>query len=236
MSKRVTIEDVANELRISRSLVSKALNDKYGVNDETRMKVRYTAAKMGYDFSNIKNNEKVGASEFGVLIGDINKFFAENFFISVITEIKKICEEKHIMLSVNVVHDLYGDSLKNISRQRLNKKGLLCIGGIPKEDLIILISFGIPLVVLDYYHDDLKVNRVRVDSDTGTCEAARYLIECGHSKIGFVGATSTASSFIRRYNGYRSAMVQANITDFEKYCCIVSPSENDDALIILMSF
>ena len=228
MNKRVTIEDVANELKISRSLVSKALNDKYGVNDETRSKIRYTAAKMGYDFSNIKHNEKAKTSEFGLLIGDIKKIFAETFYLSILSEIERVCEEKHIMLSVNVVHELCSDSLKNISREKLNKKGLLCIGGIPKEDLIILISFGIPLIVLEYYYDDLKVNRIRVDDDTGTCEATRYLIECGHSKIGFVGETE---NFKRRYNGYMNAMIQAKIAEFEKYCCVAVPSENDDALL-----
>ena len=58
--KKVTMQDIADKLGVSKSLVSISLNNRYGVSDEMRYKIYLTAVEMGYDFKyNYKSKNRV---------------------------------------------------------------------------------------------------------------------------------------------------------------------------------
>ena len=84
MSKpRITIKDIAKELKISTSTVSRALTDKWDVNPETRKAVLELAEKFNYKPNPISQNLKSKESRFvGVVVPEfINSFFSSFFDI-----------------------------------------------------------------------------------------------------------------------------------------------------------
>ncbi len=228
MSKRITIDDIAKKLNISRSLVSKALNDSYGVNVQTKTRIRYTALEMGYDFQKIKRNRSVETGEIGVLIGNINALSAEDFYFNLLEALDKECAERSLALSTHLISEFTAGTLENASRSSLKLRGHLLLCGSPK-DAVVLASYGIPFVAVDFLRSSPRVNRVGVDYYQGGCDAVSHFLGYGHKKIGFVGAAIRSGNFNILYSGYCYAMRQAGITDFERYCSIGDPEPEDGA-------
>lgn len=222
MSNRITIDDIAKKLNISRSLVSKALNDSYGVNVQTKTRIRYTALEMGYDFQKIKRNRSVETGEIGVLIGNINALSAEDFYFNLLESLDSVCAERQLALSTHLIKDFSAGSLENASRSSLKLRGHLLLCGRP-QDAVVLASYGIPFVAVDFLRASPRVNRIGVDYYQGGCDAVAHFLEHGHKKIGFVGAAPLSNNFTMLYNGYSHAMRHAELTDFEKYCCLSVP-------------
>ena len=228
MSERVTIDDVAKKLNISRSLVSKALNDKYGVNPQTKAQIRYTALQMGYNFHNIHGNQSARTDDIGVLVGNINRLFAEGFYLSLIQEVESVCAERQLRFSMQLLSDIAPESLMNASRSKFKKKGFLLVCCKP-DDAVSLASYGIPFVAMDFPSNEFKVNRIQADFYSGGAEAVSYLLECGHRKIGYAGVVSQSMNFTQSYRGYCDCMRRAGITGFESYCCLEAPEISDDS-------
>ncbi len=228
MSNRVTIDDIAKKLNISRSLVSKALNDSYGVNVQTKTRIRYTALEMGYDFQKIKRNRAVQTGEIGVLIGNINALSAEDFYFNLLEALDKECAERQLALSTQLLSEFSTGTLENASRSSLKLRGHLLLCGRP-QDAVVLASYGIPFVAVDFLRSSPRVNRIGVDYYQGGGDAVAHFLEYGHKKIGFVGAASKSNNFNLLYNGFCHAMRKAEITDFEKYCCLGAPDPEGGA-------
>lgn len=228
MGKHITIDDIAKKLNISRSLVSKALNDSYGVNVQTKTRVRYTALEMGYDFQKIKRNRAVQTGEIGVLIGNINALSAEDFYFKLLESLDSVCAERQISLTTQLISEFDAGTLENASRSSLKLRGHLLLCGHP-QDAVVLASYGIPFVAVDFLRSSPRVNRVGVDYYQGGCDAVAHFLQHGHTKIGFVGPASHSNNFNVLYNGYCHAMRQAGFTDFETYCCLGAPDPKDGA-------
>ena len=76
--RRITMEDIATAMNISKSTVSIAIADKYGVSEEMRSKIVLKAIEMGYDFSQVKI--KPGKKKkIALIVEDNSKFLASAF-------------------------------------------------------------------------------------------------------------------------------------------------------------
>ena len=228
MGSRITIDDIAKKLNISRSLVSKALNDSYGVSVQTKTRVRYTALEMGYDFQKIKRNRTVQTGEIGVLVGNINALSAEDFYFKLLEALDNVCAQREITISTHLIKDFTAGTLENASRDSLKLRGLLLLCGCP-QDAVVLASYGIPFAAVDFVRSSFRVNRVGVDYYQGGCDAVAHFLEYGHKKIGFVGAAPLSNNFSHLYNGYCHVMRQAGLTDFDRYCCLGNPDPQGGA-------
>lgn len=228
MGNRITIDDIAKKLDISRSLVSKALNDSYGVSLQTKTRIRYTALEMGYDFQKIKRNRSAQTGEIGILIGDINALSAEDFYFKLIQSLDSVCAEKGIAISTHLLRNMPAGTLENASRSSLEQQGYLLLCGRP-QDAVVLASYGIPFAAVDYLRTTPRINRVGVDYYQGGQNAVAHFLECGHKRIGFVGPATLSNNFAALYRGYYDAMQKAGLTDFERYCCIGAPKSRQGA-------
>ncbi len=229
--QRITIDDIAKKLHVSRSLVSKALNDSYGVNAQTKVRIRYAALQMGYNFKNIKRNQSVPSGDIGVLIGNINVLAAEVFYCSLVEQLESACAEHHLTPAMQLLSEFTPGMLENTSRLHLKKGGLLLLRG-HSDDAVLLASYGIPFVAVDFAGDDVRVNRVRVDYYRGGQDAVAHFLEYGHRKIGFIGAAGLSDNFELLYDGYVRAMTEAGISpgEFEKHGCTDAPDTTADEL------
>lgn len=79
MKKNVTIKDLANEVCMSLSTVSRAINDAYIVNKETRDKVLEAAKRLGYRRNEAAASLRNGKKKVvGVIVPDMNDSFFFN--------------------------------------------------------------------------------------------------------------------------------------------------------------
>lgn len=90
--KRITIYDLAKELKVSASYISKALNNHPSVNDSFKTLVKKKVEKLGYKHNSHAANLRQGSSKtIGVIVPQINK----SFFSEIIAGIEEVCSEKN---------------------------------------------------------------------------------------------------------------------------------------------
>lgn len=206
MVKKVTMDDIAKTLNISKALVSRALSDKYGVNDDTRTKIRITALEKGYNFSkvrNLKNSRDGGNIEsISVVIPRLD-FIDENYYGKIVSGIEKALNQRKITFNLTII-DAEQDDEKEflINLRKIKSDGIIIIGFISYNNIIALISSDIPAVLVDATYVNFKNDRITSNNYWGCYDACEYLVAAGHQKIGFIGNMNYSETFKERYRGF----------------------------------
>lgn len=187
MKAKITIKDIANELGISTSTVSRALKDNPKISQETRDKVKAFAELYNYKPNTLalklRNNKTM---TIGIIIPEI----VHHFFSKVISGVEKIAIEKDYNVMVCLSNESYEKEVLNM--QMLvdgNVDGLLV--SIAKETLEkndfehfeALKDYGIPLVLFDRVSDEVTCDKVIVDDIGAGYKATQHLINQGCKNI-----------------------------------------------------
>ena len=197
----ITLKDIADELNISITAVSRALRDMPDISPETTSLVKETAARLGYRknlaASYLKTNQSM---MLGVIVTDI----CNPIFSSIYKAIEKPCLENNYTLTL-------GNSNENVNEENAIVDNMLDHGvdGIflvpsMKDTQILskLKSANIPYVILQRQFPNLSTNCVRSDDYEGGYLAARHLYQLGHRRFLYVTAPMYISSAQDRYNGF----------------------------------
>ncbi len=210
--KKVTMQDVADEVGVSKNTVSRALNDKEGVSEELRETIKNKALKMGYIIRD--KNVKIA-----VLIKD--KYFVEStYYAKILDGIGNKVRDYGIEVSLIAVDRKSEEGLTlPYPLKQLDFDGIITIGTLEKKFLMLLKKHEYPIVMLDYYMDDVEIDSVVMDNYRGIYLAYNHLKELGHKEIGFLGNIDYFPSFWHRYNKYRMLLIQDNIP-FNKEICL----------------
>jgi len=95
-------------------------------------------------------------------------------------------------------------SFKLVTEKKVD--GLLLVGEMPHSFVVRLKESDIPLVLVDHYVKDVNIDAVVTDNEQGTYQIIKYLIDLGHTKIGFLGATIEHGTFMERFKGYKATL------------------------------
>lgn len=205
--KKVTMQMIADELRLSKSLVSKALANQSGVSEETKERVRLTAMNLGYPINS--SNISIISSKTGnvaVLVprDDLKDF---EYWGRIVHGIEKALSGKSFSTILSGIDTAVAtsDGMPSCITDR-KVDGAIILGAVPLAYILAVQVSGIPVILVDSPHVQMKMDHVLAENYLGGYEATRYLLERGHRKIGFVGDTSYAASFAERHRGFASAV------------------------------
>ena len=207
MITKVTIEDIARELKITAATVSRALNDHPGISESTRKRVKETAARLHYQPNRIASSLRLGRSN---ILGVIIPSAEINFFGSVIHGIEKIATQNNYSVLIYQSNEMY----------ELEKKGVQAflqsqvdgvLASVSKETInadhyLEIKKRGVPLVLFDRAMDSLGVPSVVIDDYAGAFAATKHLIEQGCRRIAHIGGQQHVSIFNQRLKGYIDAL------------------------------
>lgn len=206
ISISITIKDVARELGVSYSSVSRALNGKEGVSKETRDRILEAADRMGYEPNDLARGlvNKVSKT-IGVIIPDINN----PFFGEIVTGITESANE----WDYNIFLCISGWSLKNEAAcfDMLRKK---------RVDGIILKSAGdtgdyynvkTPTMIIERYKGRENRNIVEIDNELGGYLAVKHLMDCGYKDIGIITGKEDYFASSIRLSGARRALQEYGV-------------------------
>jgi len=221
--KKISMQHIANKLGITKVTVSKALNNQPGVSEELKKKIIETAHELGY-YNKVKNLTS-RTDHFAYLVSKNFFFENENFYTQIYYYLSKKCLEKNKDLSLFVINS---EEEKNLSiPQKLNKEnidGIFLGGEISQAYLYALKNLNIPLVSIDYYKPNMKIDCILADNFSMSYALATYLIEKAHKRIGFFGNLKH-SNYIDRYYGFQKALSFNNLPFSQKWNIINSNSD-----------
>jgi LacI family transcriptional regulator len=225
---RATILDIARELHLNASTVSRALNDNQAISIATRERVRKAAKRLKYQHNQIASSLRLGKTN---IIGVIIPSAEINFFGSVVHGIEKVANERNyniIIYQSNELTEIEKKGIVTFLRSRV--EGVLA--SIAKETINFdhyreIKKTGVPLVLFDRANDDLGVPSVVIDDYQGAYNATVHLIKQGCKKIAHIGAQQHVAIFKQRLNGYVDALKEHDIAvhdEFIKYASVTIES------------
>ena len=206
MGSRTTINDVAAAAGVSVATVSKAVNGRYGVASATVARVLSVVQELGYESSLVASSMRSRRTGvIGVLIADFEPFSAE-ILKGVGTELQ---DSHYDLLAYAGSRQVEGPGWERRSLQRLS--GTLIDGAIIVTPTVVSASADIPVVAIDPHAGRADLPTVESDSFSGARQATQYLIDLGHTRIGFMGGRPDLRSAALREAGYRRALSDAGI-------------------------
>jgi len=215
MKKKVTLKQIARELDVSISTVSKSLRNSLEIGEETRLKVQAFAKFYNHKPNNIALSLKNRKTKtIGIIIPEIVHYF----FSTVINGIEHVANENGYSVIICLSDDSFDKEVLNME--------LLANGSIDgfimslsketqqKEDfhhISEVINQGMPVVMFDRVTDDILCDKVIIDDEKAAYEAVQSLIDKGRKKIALVTTVDYVSVGKLRTDGYTKALLDNNI-------------------------
>jgi LacI family transcriptional regulator len=218
----VTIKDIARELNLSTSTVSRALRGSYEISPETKKLVLEYAEKINYRPNPIALSLKERRSRaIGVVMTEI----ANNFFSQAINGIESIAYNRGYHVIITQAHESRDREIVNV--QHLASRsvdGLVVSVSSESENISHLKELhekGLPIVFFDRITDEIETHKVTANNYLGAFHATEHLIYQGFKRIAHITSSAHLSITKERLRGYREALEKHNIpfnVSLVKYC------------------
>lgn len=232
MPSRITIQDIADALGISRNTVSKAINNTGVLADATREKILKKAMELGYKQFSYVTEEN--APQFGVPLSNAKKrkevaLFMTDFFCasqaagSMLDQLCKGLSESGYSLAI---HRIFPDEQKNLqlppSFMQEKTAGIVCMEISDPAYCRLICGLSIPVLFIDSppsaFCETMKADCLYMDSQSNIYRFVREMVQRGKSRIGFIGDYRHGQSFFERYLGYRNALYLSGLSCPAEYC------------------
>ncbi|MEG0889236.1 MAG: LacI family DNA-binding transcriptional regulator [Bacteroides sp.] len=223
MKKHVTIKDIARELNIHHTTVSRALRNCKSVNSQTSELIWKKATELGYKPNLLAQGFRNSRSKIiGILVPDLQHYLFSKF----ISDFSNLARQSGYSVMVFQSSDKYKIE-KEIVNILVNYRvaGVLCSISIESktgEHFNLLKESDIPLVFFDRIPKDIDASCVEIDNFHAAYDAVTLLIRTGKTKIAFISTSSHINVFGDRLNGYKQALVDNNL-DYNESFIIEQP-------------
>ena len=210
MKKKITLKQIARELDVSISTVSKALRNSIEISEDTREKVQAFARLYNYRPNNIALSLKNRKTKtIGVIIPEI----VHHFFSKVIRGIEQVANKR----GYNVIVGLSNESFdKEVINMQMLANGSIdrFILSISKETLLQqdyhhfkeTISQGMPIVMFDRVVNEIECDKVIIDDLKGSKNAVSKLLSNGCKHVAIITTKDYVSVGKLRTQGYLEAL------------------------------
>jgi len=208
----ITIKDIARELKISPSTVSRALKNHPDISEETKIAVNELAQKLHYQPNAVALSLKQRRSNtIGVIIPEIVHYF----FSSVISGIEDVAYDAGFNVIICQSNEKYDREVVNTRTLLANRVDGILVS-ISKETqqfdhFYNIKENGVPVVFYDRVVPGFEADQVIVDDMDAAYRATRHLIEEGCKRIAhFAGPQNLLIGLLRK-EGYLKALHEAGL-------------------------
>lgn len=215
---RTTIIDIAKELKVSPSTVSRALNNHPAISHKTCEAVIKLARKMNYQPNLLALNLlHKRTNTIGVIVPEITS----HFFSSVISGIQDLLKPMGVNMIIGQSNESYEEESSIVRAfSSILVDGFLISPSFETKNfdhLKMLTDSNIPLVIFDRDCEELKVDKVFVDEYSGAFQAVEYLIKTGCHRIAHITGPQSLSTVKHRLKAYKDALRLHEIPLKEEY-------------------
>jgi LacI family transcriptional regulator len=204
--KRVTLKDIAAQLGLSMTTVSRSLADHPDISAETKERVREVAQAMSYipnyraRYLRAKHSRLIA-----LIVPEMNMFFIP----SMIAGINRVVQANDYSLIVFQSDNSIVQERRLVEYcTHLSADGVLLVLSSETADLQhldVLHEVGIPVILLDKTIDTAKYTTVTINDEEAGREAAEYLMDRGHTSVVGVFGDQRQRISAMRLKGFRRA-------------------------------
>ncbi|MDE7325518.1 MAG: LacI family DNA-binding transcriptional regulator [Lachnospiraceae bacterium] len=209
MKNKVTIQDIADALQLSRITVSKVLNNSPNVSADTRELVLQKVKEMNYktiNYTNHQTPEPLQMKSFAFVMHMAPDAF--HIGSSIITQLQQELRKKNYTLTLHTITQEDIDSMTlppNLNKTQV--AGIICLEIFHAEYSKLLCSLGIPLLFIDACVDfsvlNLHCDLLMMENRTSVYRMLTFLCRKYElTSMGFVGDKDHCLSFRERYEGF----------------------------------
>ncbi len=246
--QRVTMQDIANELGISRNTVSKAMNNTGSLAAATRERILRKAVEMGYkQFSYIHAFADDAAAYRQTDRGDIallrgSAGVSASYVSPLADRIRK-----ELLASGYTLHS-YRVKRENLLQRTLpagfdpgQVRAVLCAELFDRDYDEMICALGLPAVFVDGPNKrggfNLPADQLYMENTSVITRFVNEMLVRGWRRIGFIGDHESCQSQYERYTAFRCAMLMAGAPVEERFCIKAGlPGETEAALSALSDF
>jgi LacI family transcriptional regulator len=212
--KEITIYDVASELNISASTVSRALKNNPIINKETRLKVIQCAERMGYRSNAFASNlRRKCTNTIGVIVPRLDS----NFMSACLAGMEEVVQAKGYNMIISQSHESVARESQNVLTMYNNRvDGLIISLTVEDSNIDYLNRFDekhIPVVFFDRVPDKTENTCFIVDNVAAAENATNHLIQQGCKNLVHLTINSKSNVYADRKKGFNLAL-----SEFEGKC------------------
>lgn len=210
---RATLSEVATLAKVSVATVSKVLNGRSGVSDETRRRIESLLDERNY-------NRRLSAQSSAPLIEVLCFEIDSPFGGAAIAGIERVARKHGVGVVVTSAEDSHlpgaGWADDVLRRQPL---GIILVAALlPEKDKARLRSRSIPIVMIDPYGAPATDAPSIGSADwNGGFLATRHLLDLGHTRIAIITGPDGMMASTARLSGYRAALDAAGVAVRPEY-------------------
>ncbi|WP_421898181.1 LacI family DNA-binding transcriptional regulator [Marinoscillum sp.] len=217
-NKEITIYDIAKELNVSPSTVSRALKDHHSIGKKTKKAVLKLAQERGYQPNTIAASLRSNkTTTIGVIISWINR----PFISSMISGVETAANKAGYNVIISQSHDSYENEVANAQALFASRiQGLvvsLAMETTNYDHFNQFVKKNIPLVFVDRVTEELNADKVVIDNFSAGFKATEHLIQEGCTRIAHIGGAQQRNVYRERREGYLAALKQYNIEINDEY-------------------
>jgi DNA-binding LacI/PurR family transcriptional regulator len=226
-----TIKDLARELKLSPSTISRALRDHPDISPKTKKRVVSLADKLDYHPNSIAQSLQTKRTKtIGVIVPEIK----QPFFASVINGIEElayaagytiiVCQsnetaDREVLVTRSLGSHRVAGLLVSLSRSTKNL-----------DHFKLLQRRGVPIVFFDRVSNDIEASKVVVDDYKGAFDVVAHLIKSGYQRIAHLAGPKNLSISKFRLKGYMDALRQENLP-FDDSMVVYGGLDDTDGIV-----
>ncbi len=215
----LTLEDIARQAGVSRSTVSRVVNEYPNVRATVRQRVLEVIRTTGY---HPNAAARTLASQRSSMLGlvlprSVSSFFSDPYFPRLTQGIAQACNQYDYSLALFLIGSKEDEEkiFPRISRKGM-LDGILLQSGQTGDQLIDrLVNSNIPLVIAGRPFETKDVSYIDVDNVDAAYNAVSHLIRLGRKRVGTLAGPSNSTVGVDRREGYERA-IQARGLDIDK--------------------
>lgn len=212
----LTLEDIARQVGVSRSTVSRVVNNHPNISEEVRTRVMRVIDETGYQPNAAARSLASQRSQtIGLVLPHaVSSFFTDPYFPRLLKGISEACNQRDYVLALFLITSK--DDEKNIVSKISNRSfldGVLVQSGHHGDQQIIgrLVDARIPQVVLGRPYRADNVSFVNVDNVRGAYTAVSHLIRLGRRRIATITGPLESTAGTDRKEGYLMSLAERGI-------------------------
>lgn len=228
---KVTIYDIARELKVAPSTISRAIAGSGLISDEVREKVRAKAMEMGYSNRNFRVNQ---ADSIAIVVPEINNFFYHKILAGIQQKIDRIylgsifCSYNSIETEKEIVSRLSPSQVGClIITQSMDARDSSHIAQAEKK--------GIPVIMMNRVDYDYECPKFVIDNYMDSYLLANHLVSSGYRRIAFAAKHFNCPIYKERLQAYKDVLAE-NHLPFNPDYIIYSELTHEDINEVVMRF